>query len=179
MDPQSLEKIEYCPGPGYGLWEFSRIPYGLMGVTQACQRGIDNTLWGYKGCFDNYVDNWIVFLMAWPHTFKTSRKSSVNCPLPALLFVVQNAFLGKSSTTHLGIEYSGDGVFASPERQSQPGLCQRPLLFFLDLVNLYSTSTSYPIFWIQLFSKLKSPIKMISFKVKAHTPTCLWHTKMH
>jgi len=59
----------------------------------------------------------LYFLMTWPHTFKTSRESSVNFLLLALLFVVQSVFFGKSSTTHLGFEYSGDGV--APPREDQ------------------------------------------------------------
>jgi len=25
MEPQSVEKTVFCPGPGYGLWEFNDI----------------------------------------------------------------------------------------------------------------------------------------------------------
>jgi len=45
MEPESVEKISFYPGPGYGLWEFTRMPYGLMGVTQTCQRGLTIS-WG-------------------------------------------------------------------------------------------------------------------------------------
>ena len=61
MDPQSIEKTAFCPGPGYGLWEFARMSYGLMGATQTCQKGLDNILQGCKDCVDNYVDDCIVF----------------------------------------------------------------------------------------------------------------------
>jgi len=29
-----LEETAFCPGPGYGLWEFTVMPYGLTGATQ-------------------------------------------------------------------------------------------------------------------------------------------------
>ena len=61
MEPQSVEKTAFCPGPGYGLWEFIRMPYGLTGATQTCQRGLDNILQDCKDCIDNYVDDCIVF----------------------------------------------------------------------------------------------------------------------
>ena len=41
MEKSSIEKTAFCPGPGYGLWEFSVMPYGLTGATQTCQRGLD------------------------------------------------------------------------------------------------------------------------------------------
>ena len=34
MSEQSIEKTEFCPGPGYGLWEFTRMPYALAGAMQ-------------------------------------------------------------------------------------------------------------------------------------------------
>ena len=44
MEAQSIEKTAFCPGPGYGLWEFTVMPYGLTGATQTCQRSLDTIL---------------------------------------------------------------------------------------------------------------------------------------
>jgi len=60
MEPQSIEEIAFCPGSGYGLWEFTRMPDGLMGATQTCQRGLDSILKDCKDCVDNHVDNCII-----------------------------------------------------------------------------------------------------------------------
>ena len=57
MEPQSVEKITSCPQPGYRLWKFTRMPYGLTGTTQTCQRGLENILQNYKYCVDNYNVN--------------------------------------------------------------------------------------------------------------------------
>jgi len=43
MDEQSVEKTVFCLGPGYGLWEFTVMPYGLTGSTQTCQRALEHT----------------------------------------------------------------------------------------------------------------------------------------
>ena len=61
MSPTSIEKTAFCPGPGYGLWEFTVMPYGLTGATQTCQRGLDQVLNDCKDCVDNYIDDCIVF----------------------------------------------------------------------------------------------------------------------
>ena len=61
MSPTSIEKITFCPGPGYGLWESTVMPYGLTGATQTCQQGLDQVLKDCKDCVDNYIDNCIVF----------------------------------------------------------------------------------------------------------------------
>ena len=61
MDPDSIEETAFCPGPGYGLWEFTMMPYGLTGATQTCQRSLDRVLKDCKDCVDNYIDDCIVF----------------------------------------------------------------------------------------------------------------------
>ena len=30
MSEESIEKTAFCPGPGYGLWEFTVMPYRLQ-----------------------------------------------------------------------------------------------------------------------------------------------------
>ena len=49
MEERSIEKTAFCPGPGYGLWEFTVMPYGLTGATQTCQRALDHIL---RSCKD-------------------------------------------------------------------------------------------------------------------------------
>ena len=61
MQGESIEKTAFCPGPGYGLWEFVVMPHGLTGATQTCQRGLDEL---FRECHDwvnNYVDDIIIF----------------------------------------------------------------------------------------------------------------------
>ena len=60
MQKESIEKTAFSPGPGYGLWEFTIMPYDLTGATQTCQQGLDTVLHDYKYCVDNYVDDCVV-----------------------------------------------------------------------------------------------------------------------
>ena len=41
MVPACIEKTVFCPELGYGLWEFTRMPYALTGASHACLRGLD------------------------------------------------------------------------------------------------------------------------------------------
>jgi len=54
MQTESIEKIAFSPGPGYGLWEFTLMNYGLTGATQTCQQGLDTVC---KHCVDKYIDD--------------------------------------------------------------------------------------------------------------------------
>lgn len=66
MHKDFIVKTAFSPGSGYGLWEFTVMPYGLTGATQTCQRGLDKVLRDCKDCVDNYVDDCIIFQMTCP-----------------------------------------------------------------------------------------------------------------
>ena len=139
IEPESIEKTAFCPGPGYGLWEFTRMPYGLTGATQTCQRGLDNILQNCKDCIDNYVDDCIVFSdnMA-AHIIDLQRVLS-QLQVAGLTLRGSKCFFGKTKTTHLGYEYSADGVAPSPEKTSTWPIpkTSKELRSFLGLVNFY------------------------------------------
>ena len=59
MELESIKKMACCPGTCYGVWEFTRMPYGLTRATQTCQRGHDNILQNSKDCTDNYLEGCI------------------------------------------------------------------------------------------------------------------------
>ena len=65
MDSDSVVKNAFCLGPGYGLWEFTVMPYGLTGATHTCQRCLDDV---FKYCVDNYIDDYIVYSSDMGHT---------------------------------------------------------------------------------------------------------------
>ena len=46
VSPNDREKTAFCPGPGMGLYEFCRMPFGLSGVPSSFQRLMDKILHG-------------------------------------------------------------------------------------------------------------------------------------
>jgi len=99
MESQSIEKTAFCPGPGYGLWEFTRMPYGLTGAIQTCQRYLDNILKDCKDCVDNYVDDCIVFSNDMTTQINDLKGSLTNFQKLDSLYVALSAFLERTPPT--------------------------------------------------------------------------------
>ena len=160
MSPTSIEKTAFCPGPGYGLWEFTVMPYGLTGATQTCQRGLDQVLKDCKDCVDNYIDDCIVF--------SDNMQSHVR-DLHRVLSRLRNAgftlrgskcFFGKTSLSHLGFQYSPDGVTPTADKTQSilnwpiPA-SRKELRSFLGLVNFYRR-------FIPRFSHIAAPLTSLT-----------------
>ena len=46
VSPEDREKTAFCPGPGMGLFQFCRMPFGLTGAPSSFQRVMDKVLRG-------------------------------------------------------------------------------------------------------------------------------------
>ena len=92
MDNGSIEKTAFCPGPGYGLWKFTVMPYGLTNATQTCQQGLDKVLKDCKDCVDNYVDDCIIATQPWEMVAVDVLKVPTSTKGNQYLLVVQDYF---------------------------------------------------------------------------------------
>ena len=156
MSEESIEKTAFCPGPGYGLWEFTVMPYGLTGATQMCQRGLDEVLKECKDCVDNYVDDCIIF-----SDTIDSHIVDLCCVLGRLQeagFTLRGSkcSFGMSSITHLGFEYSSAGITPSTEKTCAIADWPTPkslreVRSFLGLTNFYRR-------FIPKFSNIAAPL---------------------
>ena len=115
---------------------------GLTGATQTCQRELDEVLRNCKDCVDNYVDDCIIFSDSMSsHITDLSR---VLGKLAAAEFTLRGSkcIFGKTSVSHLGFEYSNDGV--SPMIEKTKAIkewptprCPKDVRSFLGLANFY------------------------------------------
>ena len=142
MDEESIEKTAFCPGPGYGLWEFTVMPYGLTGATQTCQRALDHILKSCKDCVDNYVDDLIVFSDDLKSHIDDLRRVLLKLKAAGFTLRGSKCFFGNTKAVHLGFEYSLMGVAPSPEKtkavQDWPTpSCSKDVRSFLGLVNFF------------------------------------------
>ena len=142
METHSIEKTAFCPRPGYGLWEFTVMPYDLTCVTQTCQFGLDTILQNCKHCVDNYVDDCIVFSDDMTSHIQDLRL--VLGKLQAAGFTLRGSkwSFGTDTITHLGFKYCSSGVAPSSEKTKAISGCPTPhtikgVCSFLGLINFY------------------------------------------
>ena len=171
MDSGSVEKSAFCPGPGYGLWEFTVMPYGLTNATQTCQRGLDKVLKDCRDCVDNYVDDCIIF-----SDDMTTHVRDVNRVLDKLQeagFTLRGSkcFFGKQSIDHLGFEYSRHGV--SPTKEKTQAILEwltptssKEVRSFLGLANFYRR-------FVPKFASITSPLNELT----GNNTTFSWNEK--
>jgi len=110
MNSDSIEKTAFCLDPGYGLWEFTVMPYGLTGATQTCQCGLDDVLHDCKYCVDNYVDDCIVYSSDMGSHIQDLQLVLSKPKAAGFTIRGSKCMFGKSSVTHLGFEYSLAGI---------------------------------------------------------------------
>lgn len=167
MCDDSIEKTAFCPGPGYGLWEFTVMPFGLTGATQTCQRGLDMVLKDCRDCSDNYIDDCIVFSDNMESHVEDLRRVLGRLQAAGFTLRGSKCFFGKTSISHLGFEYSSSGV--TPTTEKIDSIAQWPtptspkeVRSFLGLVNFYRR-------FIPKFSDLAAPLnKLTGSKVTFH-----------
>ena len=158
MQEQSIEKTAFCPGPGYGLWEFVVMLYGLTGATQTCQQGLDTILADCKYCVDNYVDDCIIYSDDMNSHIRDLQEVLGRLQQAGFTLRGSKCAFGKSTVSHLGFQYSPSGVTPSAERIQALPTGQCPLV-----LNNYNHSWGWQTFTDVLFITLqKLPIPSLN-----------------
>ena len=58
--PEDQAKTAFCPGPGMGLYQFHRMPFGLTGTPESFQRLMDCVLRGLSFA-TTYIDDVLIY----------------------------------------------------------------------------------------------------------------------
>jgi len=115
VNPKDQEKTAFCPGPGMGLFEFCRMPFGLSGAPSSFQRLMDTILQGLP-FVTIYLDDILVH-----STSETEHKEHLDIVFKTLLdagLTLRGAkcHIGMSAVHYLGHVFSGEGMSPDPSK---------------------------------------------------------------
>ena len=115
VSPDDREKTAFCPGPGMGLFQFCRMPFGLTGAPSSFQRLMDSVLRGL-----HFVTIYLDDVLVHSENMETHRLH-----LQAVFHRLKSAGLtlrgrkchiGMSVVSYLGHIFSGSGMGPDPQK---------------------------------------------------------------
>ena len=115
VNPEDHEKTAFCPGPGMGLYEFCRMPFGLSGAPSSFQRLMDKTLQGLP-FVTIYLDDILVHSPS-----EVSHKEHLDIVFKRLLDAGltlrgSKCHIGMNTVHYLGHVFSGTGMSLDPNK---------------------------------------------------------------
>ena len=107
------EKTAFCPGPGMGLYQFTRMPFGLTGAPSSFQRLMDTVMRGLR-FVKTYIDDVIIFSKD-----ESQHKEHLNIVFQkiqeaGLTLRDKKCHIGMDKVFYLGHIFSGAGMMPDP-----------------------------------------------------------------
>ena len=161
IDYNDREKTAFCPGPGMGLYEFCRMPFGLSGAPSSFQRLMDKTLHGLP-FVTIYLDDILIHSKD-EQTHKShletvfQRLSNAGLTLRGT-----KCHIGMSSVQYLGHVFSSDGM--SPDPNKIKVVTDWPTPTNITEVRQFLGLASYYRRYIQNFSSIATPLHKLTQK---------------
>ena len=127
VSPNNREKTAFCPGPGMGLYQFCRMPFGLSGAPSSFQRLMDKILHGLS-FVTIYLDD--ILIHSKDEQEHTGHLEIVFQRLlnTGLTLRGTKCDIGMSSVQYLGHIFSANGMSPDPNKLKQLLIGQFPLM---------------------------------------------------
>ena len=113
INPDDQYKTAFTPGPGMGLYEFVRMPFGVCNGPSSFQRLMETVLRGFKNS-KVFIDDIIVFSDNLKSHIDHLREVFCRLREANLTLRGKKCYLAKSSVKYLGYIFSSDGMSPDP-----------------------------------------------------------------
>ena len=115
VSPGDQEKTAFCPGPGMGLFQFRRMPFGLTGAPSTFQRLMDKVLRGLP-FVTIYLDDILVHSATDQKHCQHLQEVFTCITAAELTLRGRKCHIGMTSVSYLGHVFSETGMAPDPNK---------------------------------------------------------------
>ncbi|EEQ99359.1 retrovirus polyprotein, putative [Perkinsus marinus ATCC 50983] len=166
LRPQDIHKTAFCPGPGFPLYEWVRMPFGLCSAGATFQRPMDQVLNGLP-FVRVYLDDILVFSPDAETHEDHLRQVFARLRAWGLTLSAEKCEFGCPSVPYLGHIFDGNGMRPDPTKVEAILRWPRPgnvaeIRSFLGLAGYYRN-------FVPNFSDVARPIQRLVSEVGSET----------
>ena len=161
VNPNDQEKTAFCPGPGMGLYEFRRMPFGLSGAPSTFQRLMDRILRGLP-FVTTYIDDILVHSKDTETHSHHLRRVFQRLADAGLTLRGKKCRIGLTTVAYLGHVFSGKGM--TPDPKKIQAIQEWPIPTDTTEVRQFLGLASYYRRYISHFSDIAEPLNSLTQK---------------
>lgn len=148
-------KTAFCPGPGLGLFQFKRMPFGLTGAPSSFQRMMDK-LFRDLPFVSSYIDDVLIHSSDVSSHRKHLQEVFRRLREAGLTLRGQKCHIGLSQVSYLGHTFSADGV--APDKNKVQAVQDWPTPTDVVTLRQFLGLASYYRRYIRHFSDVAGPL---------------------
>ena len=161
VHPADRPKTAFSPGPGMGLFQFTRMPFGLSNAPGSFQRLMDKVCRGLP-FVTTYLDDLLIHSATIEQHKAHLREIFERLQQAGLTLRGKKCRLGLSKVAYLGHIFSADGM--SPDDQKSEAIRSWPTPTTLQELKSFLGLASYYRRYVKNFADIAAPLNLLTQK---------------
>lgn len=161
INPSDREKTAFCPGPGMGLFQFCRMPFGLTGAPSSFQRLMNQIFRGLP-FVTTYIDDVLVHSATEKEHMDHLRQVFQRLREAGLTLRGRKCHIAMRQVRYLGHVFSASGM--SPDQEKIQAVREWPVPTNATEVRQFLGLASYYRRYIHQFANIAKPLNVLTQK---------------